>query len=176
MSDRSESEEACCWCHGLFCIHPSSPTSSCSLPAQVWAAFPVWISLLRVYCRVESRKHWQGWSKTLETQACWVLMLPTFDGSQHNPGVLPVSSATKGYYCQALGKAETETEGERQHWEAQNKGVPSRPRDIFASWAHPLIRLHSLNKSNRFHSFSSHSCKADVKTSAKKKKAPLISG
>lgn len=106
----------------------------------------------------------------LETQACWVLVLPTSDGSQHNPGVPPASSATKGYYCQALGKAETETEGERQHWGAQNKGVPSRPRDIFASWAHPLIRFHSLNKSNRLHSFSSHSCKAVVKKSAKKKR------
>lgn len=49
---------------------------------------------------------------------------------------------------------------------------PIQARNIFANWAYPLIRLHSLNESNRLHSFSSHNCKADVKTSAQKKKGP----
>lgn len=52
----------------------------------------------------------------------------------------------------------------------QNKGFPSRPRDIFASWTHPFIRPHALSEPNTLHSFSSHSCKADAKTSAKKEK------
>lgn len=105
----------------------------------------------------------------LEMQAGWVLMLPTSDGSQHNPGVPPASSAIKGLIARHWER-QRQTVGERQHWGAQNKRVPSRPRNIFANWAHLLIRLHSLNESNRLHSFSSHNCKADVKTSAKKNK------
>lgn len=50
------------------------------------------------------------------------------------------------------------------------QGGPCRPRDIFASRTH-LIRP-SLSEPVTLHSFSRRSCKADAKTSAKRKKSP----
>lgn len=47
-------------------IHPHPPPAPAPSRAQVWAAIPAWVSVLDVYCRLESRKHWEGWSKTLD--------------------------------------------------------------------------------------------------------------
>lgn len=47
-------------------IHPHPPPAPAPSRAQVWAAIPAWVSMLDVYCRLESRKHWEGWSKTLD--------------------------------------------------------------------------------------------------------------